>query len=160
MGCQKWLYLCTPSFSLIFDGLGGVKGLQTRSCFAVCSLLVNLSWYFWTFLVHSFKTKLYPCIFSLAKIFHIIYRLKWFEEKFPDLLNVFFDKLLIDFDFFVSFSGYMVSEGTKTVGDYVLFGTYIMQLMGPLNWLGTLYRVIQVCKMHILWLKSLKKVSW
>ena len=38
----------------------------------------------------------------------------------------------------------MVSEGTKTVGDYVLFGTYIMQLMGPLNWLGTLYRVIQV----------------
>merc|ERR1719418_26384 len=40
-------------------------------------------------------------------------------------------------------AGYMVSEGTKTVGDYVLFGTYIMQLMGPLNWLGTLYRVIQ-----------------
>ena len=74
-------------FSLIFDGLGGVKGLQTRSCFAVCSLLVNLSWYFWTFLVHSFKTKLYPCIFSLAKIFHIIYHLKWFEEIFPNLLN-------------------------------------------------------------------------
>jgi len=40
-------------------------------------------------------------------------------------------------------AGYMVSEDTKTVGDYVLFGTYIMQLMGPLNWLGTLYRVIQ-----------------
>jgi len=40
-------------------------------------------------------------------------------------------------------AGYMVSENTKTVGDYVLFGTYIMQLMGPLNWLGTLYRVIQ-----------------
>lgn len=39
--------------------------------------------------------------------------------------------------------GYMVSQGTKTVGDYVLFGTYILQLMGPLNWLGTLYRVIQ-----------------
>ena len=41
-------------------------------------------------------------------------------------------------------AGYMVSEGSKTVGDYVLFGTYIVQLMGPLNWLGTLYRVIQV----------------
>ena len=41
-------------------------------------------------------------------------------------------------------AGYMVSEGSKTVGDYVLFGTYILQLMGPLNWLGTLYRVIQV----------------
>ena len=76
-------------FSLISDGLGGVKGLQTRSCFAVCSLLVNLSWYFWKFIVHSFKTKLYPCILSLAKTFHIIYRLKWFEEKFPNLLNVF-----------------------------------------------------------------------
>lgn len=39
--------------------------------------------------------------------------------------------------------GYLVSEGSKTVGDYVLFGTYILQLMGPLNWLGTLYRIIQ-----------------
>ena len=29
------------------------------------------------------------------------------------------------------------------LGDYILFGTYIMQVMGPLNWLGTLYRVIQ-----------------
>jgi len=40
-------------------------------------------------------------------------------------------------------AAYMVSQGTKTIGDYVLFGTYIAQLMGPLNWLGTLYRVIQ-----------------
>ncbi|CAG5135636.1 unnamed protein product, partial [Candidula unifasciata] len=30
-----------------------------------------------------------------------------------------------------------------TVGDYVLFGTYIAQLYGPLNWLGTYYRMIQ-----------------
>lgn len=30
-----------------------------------------------------------------------------------------------------------------TVGDYVLFGSYIMQLYGPLTWLGTLYRMIQ-----------------
>jgi ATP-binding cassette subfamily B (MDR/TAP) protein 6 len=29
------------------------------------------------------------------------------------------------------------------VGDYVLLGTYFLQLMTPLNWLGTLYRVIQ-----------------
>ena len=40
-------------------------------------------------------------------------------------------------------AAFMVSTGEKTVGDYVLFGTYILQLMGPLNWLGTLYRVIQ-----------------
>ncbi|XP_050388349.1 ATP-binding cassette sub-family B member 6 isoform X2 [Patella vulgata] len=30
-----------------------------------------------------------------------------------------------------------------TVGDYVLFGTYIAQLYVPLNWLGTYYRMIQ-----------------
>lgn len=30
-----------------------------------------------------------------------------------------------------------------TVGDYVLFGTYINQLYAPLNWLGTYYRMIQ-----------------
>jgi len=33
-----------------------------------------------------------------------------------------------------------VADGDKTVGDYVLFGSYILQLMVPLNWLGTLYR--------------------
>lgn len=26
------------------------------------------------------------------------------------------------------------------VGDYVLFGTYIIQLYTPLNWFGTYYR--------------------
>ncbi|CAL4080451.1 unnamed protein product, partial [Meganyctiphanes norvegica] len=30
-----------------------------------------------------------------------------------------------------------------TVGDYVLFSTYIMQLYTPLNWFGTYYRMIQ-----------------
>jgi ATP-binding cassette subfamily B (MDR/TAP) protein 6 len=40
-------------------------------------------------------------------------------------------------------AAYMVSQGTKTVGDYVLFGSYILQLMGPLSFLGTLYRIIQ-----------------
>jgi ATP-binding cassette, subfamily B (MDR/TAP), member 6 len=30
-----------------------------------------------------------------------------------------------------------------TVGDYVLFATYIIQLYVPLNWLGTFYRQIQ-----------------
>lgn len=41
------------------------------------------------------------------------------------------------------YCGYLVAENEKSVGDYVLFGTYIMQLMVPLNWLGTLYRMIQ-----------------
>lgn len=30
-----------------------------------------------------------------------------------------------------------------TSGDYVLFTTYILQLYGPLNFFGTIYRVIQ-----------------
>ena len=38
------------------------------------------------------------------------------------------------------YCGYLISEGKLTVGDYVLFGTYIMQLMVPLNFLGSLYR--------------------
>lgn len=38
---------------------------------------------------------------------------------------------------------YFVTEGKFTVGDYVLFGTYIIQLYTPLNWFGTYYRMIQ-----------------
>ncbi|MCI4393517.1 hypothetical protein PGIGA_G00158300 [Pangasianodon gigas] len=38
---------------------------------------------------------------------------------------------------------HFVTEGKFQVGDYVLFGTYIIQLYTPLNWFGTYYRVIQ-----------------
>uniref|UniRef100_A0A3Q3XMM1 ATP-binding cassette sub-family B member 6 n=1 Tax=Mola mola TaxID=94237 RepID=A0A3Q3XMM1_MOLML len=38
------------------------------------------------------------------------------------------------------FCAYLVSEGQFQVGDYVLFGTYIIQLYTPLNWFGTYYR--------------------
>ncbi|KAJ8255193.1 hypothetical protein GJAV_G00202070 [Gymnothorax javanicus] len=38
---------------------------------------------------------------------------------------------------------YFVSENKFRVGDYVLFGTYIIQLYTPLNWFGTYYRMIQ-----------------
>jgi len=41
------------------------------------------------------------------------------------------------------YAAWLVHKKEKTVGDYVLFGSYIMQLMVPLNWMGTLYRVIQ-----------------
>ncbi|KAF0026859.1 hypothetical protein F2P81_021596 [Scophthalmus maximus] len=37
----------------------------------------------------------------------------------------------------------LVSGGQFQVGDYVLFGTYIIQLYTPLNWFGTYYRLIQ-----------------
>ena len=36
-----------------------------------------------------------------------------------------------------------LGDGTLTVGDFVLFSSYIMQLYQPLNWLGTYYRMIQ-----------------
>jgi len=41
------------------------------------------------------------------------------------------------------YCAYLVSDQKLTVGDFVLLGAYFQQLMGPLNWLGTLYRFIQ-----------------
>ncbi|XP_042321821.1 ATP-binding cassette sub-family B member 6 isoform X2 [Sceloporus undulatus] len=38
---------------------------------------------------------------------------------------------------------YYVTKKKLHVGDYVLFGTYIIQLYTPLNWFGTYYRMIQ-----------------
>uniref|UniRef100_A0A8C4LY77 ATP-binding cassette sub-family B member 6 n=1 Tax=Equus asinus TaxID=9793 RepID=A0A8C4LY77_EQUAS len=38
---------------------------------------------------------------------------------------------------------YFVTEQKLQVGDFVLFGTYIIQLYVPLNWFGTYYRMIQ-----------------
>ncbi|XP_037068889.1 ATP-binding cassette sub-family B member 6, mitochondrial-like [Pollicipes pollicipes] len=38
---------------------------------------------------------------------------------------------------------FVADNGTLTVGDYVLFSTYIVQLYAPLNWFGTYYRMIQ-----------------
>ncbi|XP_048455241.1 ATP-binding cassette sub-family B member 6 [Rhincodon typus] len=40
-------------------------------------------------------------------------------------------------------SAYFVTEKKLQVGDFVLFGTYIIQLYTPLNWFGTYYRMIQ-----------------
>lgn len=38
----------------------------------------------------------------------------------------------------------IVHEKTLTVGDYVLFTTYLLQLYTPLNFFGTIYRYILV----------------
>lgn len=37
-----------------------------------------------------------------------------------------------------------VSEGELTIGDYVLFGSYVEQLYGPLNQFGAMYRLVVV----------------
>ncbi|KAI9001654.1 P-loop containing nucleoside triphosphate hydrolase protein [Gaertneriomyces semiglobifer] len=39
--------------------------------------------------------------------------------------------------------GKRVADGYLTVGDFVAFLTYLLQLYQPLNWFGTYYRVIQ-----------------
>ena len=36
-----------------------------------------------------------------------------------------------------------VTQGILTIGDFVLYGTYIVQLYGPLNHFGTYYQIIQ-----------------
>lgn len=38
----------------------------------------------------------------------------------------------------------VVNEHTLSVGDYVLFASYIMQLYVPLNWFGTYYRLVSL----------------
>ncbi|TPX63341.1 hypothetical protein SpCBS45565_g06690 [Spizellomyces sp. 'palustris'] len=39
--------------------------------------------------------------------------------------------------------GKRVADGQLTIGDFVAFLTYLLQLYQPLNWFGTYYRVIQ-----------------
>ena len=41
------------------------------------------------------------------------------------------------------YSASLIAQQRMTVGDYVLFGTYMLQLMNPLNQLATLYRTLQ-----------------
>jgi len=41
------------------------------------------------------------------------------------------------------FCAWLVWQEELSIGDFALMGTYFMQLMSPLNWIGTLYRVIQ-----------------
>jgi len=42
-----------------------------------------------------------------------------------------------------SLCAYRVTQGILNVGDFVLYGTYIIQLYTPLNFFGTYYRIIQ-----------------
>ena len=70
--------------------------------------------------------------------------MEWSSSASLTLLNL-FQSLVINAGLFAIsiYCAYLVSDLTYTVGDYVLLGSYFLQLMTPLNWLGTLYRVIQ-----------------
>jgi len=70
--------------------------------------------------------------------------MEWKSSASLTLLNL-FQSVVINLGLFgISiYCAFLVAGHQFTVGDYVLLGSYFLQLMTPLNWLGTLYRVIQ-----------------
>ena len=69
-------------------------------------------------------------------------RIDWLSQASLNLLNV-VQNVVINGGLSAGslYCAYLVSEdGSLTVGDYVLFSTYILQLYAPLNWFGTYYR--------------------
>lgn len=69
----------------------------------------------------------------------------WMSQASLNLLNV-VQNVVINGGLLAGslYCAYLVSEdGSLTVGDYVLFSSYILQLYAPLNWFGTYYRMIQ-----------------
>lgn len=70
---------------------------------------------------------------------------EWVNQISLQLLN-FAQSILIGVGLTVGslYCAWLVSVKQElTVGDYVLYGTYILQLYGPLNYFGTYYRMIQ-----------------
>lgn len=70
---------------------------------------------------------------------------EWTNQVTLQLLN-FVQSVIIGIGLTVGslYCAWLVSAKKElTVGDYVLFGTYILQLYTPLNFFGTYYRLIQ-----------------
>ncbi|CAF4374453.1 unnamed protein product, partial [Rotaria sp. Silwood2] len=70
---------------------------------------------------------------------------EWINQLTLQLLN-FVQSVLIGIGLTIGslYCAWLVSiKHELTVGDYVLFGTYILQLYAPLNYFGTYYRLIQ-----------------
>ncbi|CAF1480233.1 unnamed protein product [Rotaria sp. Silwood1] len=70
---------------------------------------------------------------------------EWFSVLTLQFLN-FVQAILIGIGLTIGslYCAWLVSVKRElTVGDYVLFGTYILQLYAPLNYFGTYYRLIQ-----------------
>lgn len=43
----------------------------------------------------------------------------------------------------LALANYMIMKGTLVIGDFVMINTYILQIYGPLNFLGTMWRFIR-----------------
>ncbi|ELU17805.1 hypothetical protein CAPTEDRAFT_221936 [Capitella teleta] len=75
-----------------------------------------------------------------------IHKIEWVTTASLNLLNS-VQNIIISAGLLVGslLCAYYVYEGSHglTLGDYVLFATYIIQLYAPLNWFGTYYRMIQ-----------------
>jgi ATP-binding cassette subfamily B (MDR/TAP) protein 6 len=71
-------------------------------------------------------------------------RADWKSSASLNLLNT-SQNMIITIGVFLGLliCGKRVVEKTLTVGDFVAFITYLLQLYQPLNWFGTYYRVIQ-----------------
>jgi ATP-binding cassette subfamily B (MDR/TAP) protein 6 len=70
---------------------------------------------------------------------------EWINQLTLQMLN-FVQSILIAIGLTVGslYCAWLVSiKHELTVGDYILFGTYILQLYSPLNYFGTYYRLIQ-----------------
>ncbi|XP_055350507.1 ATP-binding cassette sub-family B member 6-like isoform X2 [Paramacrobiotus metropolitanus] len=72
-------------------------------------------------------------------------KMEWASNASLCILN-FFQNVTINLGFLAGslLCAWMVyKKDSLNVGDFVLLGTYIIQLYGPLNWFGTYYRMIQ-----------------
>ncbi|OWA52059.1 ATP-binding cassette sub-family B member 6, mitochondrial [Hypsibius exemplaris] len=72
-------------------------------------------------------------------------KMEWVSNVSLCILN-FFQNVSINIGFLAGSllcAWMVVKDEGLNVGDFVLFGSYVIQLYGPLNWFGTYYRMIQ-----------------
>jgi ABC-type transport system involved in Fe-S cluster assembly fused permease/ATPase subunit len=82
--------------------------------------------------------------FSFKELIQDCQEMEWKSMASLQFLNLVQSLIINNGLFGVSlYCAYLVTSKELTVGDFALVGTYFMQLMGPLNFIGTVYRMIQ-----------------
>ena len=74
-------------------------------------------------------------------------KIEWISNVSLCILN-FFQNVSINLGFLAGSllcAWMVVTDQGLNVGDFVLLGTYVIQLYGPLNWFGTYYRYVKIC---------------